>query len=188
MNQTRHLTPACIIYVDGKRLDVAHEGMLRQIVINDKLNGLSSFSILFDTSETRIADKGLLSLESKLSIHLGYKDDAEEVFTGEVLSMKAKQSEYGTEQLEVSGCNVLHKLSCGEQFQSFKNKTPSEIIKGVIDMYSLKAEVDDFGASREFTSEDGCSDYEYLMRTAALYGNTGRMCLRTRTRFMCPAI
>jgi phage protein D len=170
MADNKHLTPVAIMYADGTRLDVEHEGALREIVVHDVLNGISSFSVLFDTTETKIADKGLLSFESQLSIHLGYKDDVEEVFSGEVLKMKALFPEYGTEQLEVSGRNVLHKLTHGEHSASFEKKKASDIIKGIIEAYSFKAKVDDFGASVEFSTQDGYSDYDYLMDTAALYG------------------
>ncbi len=170
MADNKHLTPVQILYADGKRLDVEHEGALREIVVKDVLNGISSFSVLFDTTETKIADKGLLSLESALSIHLGYKDDVEEVFSGEVLKMKALFPEYGTEQLEVSGRNVLHKLTHGEHTSSFEKKKPSEIIKEMIESYSLKAKVDDFGAAAEHSTQDGYSDYDYLVDAANRYG------------------
>jgi phage protein D len=170
MTENKHLTPIQIIYADGKRLDTEHEGALREITIRDTLNGISSFSILFDTTETKIADKNILSLESQLSIHLGYKDDAEEVFSGEVLEMKAIFPEFGTEQLEVSGCNILHKLHHGEHSSSFEKMTPSDIIKGIIESYSLKAEVDEFGSAAEYSSQDGCTDYDYLIDMANLYG------------------
>jgi phage protein D len=170
MNDNKHLTPINIIYADGKRLDIEHEGSLREIVVKDMLNGISSFSILFDAAETKIADKEVILLESQLSIHLGYKDDVDEVFSGEVLEMKTILNEYGTEQFEVSGCNVLHQLNHGEHNISFENMTPSKIIKGIIEKYSLNAKIDEFGIESAFTTQDGCSDYKYLTRTANLYG------------------
>ncbi len=170
MGDNKHLTPVAILYADGKRLDVEHEGALREIMIKDTLNGISSFSVMFDTTETKIADKGLLALESGISIHLGYKDDVEEVFTGEILEMEAILPEYGSEQLEVSGFNVLHKLTHGEHSVHYEKMKASEILKGIIESYSLKAEVEDFGAEAEFSSNDGYTNYEYLINSAARYG------------------
>ncbi|QQO09018.1 phage late control D family protein [Breznakiella homolactica] len=170
MSENKHLTPVWIIYVDGKRLDVKHEGALRRITVNDRLNGVSTFSVLFDTTETKVRDLGLISLESEISIHIGYKDDVEELFSGEVLAFRAVFPEYGTEQLEVTGCNVLHKLARGSSYRSFEEQSPSDIISGLIDSYSLKADVDSFGTAQPFSSEEGLSDYEYLMRVAGAYG------------------
>lgn len=42
----KHLTPMWIVYVDGQRLDIAHEGALQRIVVDDRLNdvGLATLS------------------------------------------------------------------------------------------------------------------------------------------------
>jgi phage protein D len=170
MADNKHLTPVAIMYVDGQRLDVEHEGCLREIVIKDMLNGISSFHLVFDTAYTKLADKDLISLESEISIHLGYKDDVEEVFVGDVLRKQALCSEYGTEQYEVSGCNVLHRLKHGEHSVHYEKMTPSAIIKKMIENFSLKAEVDDFGVEAEFSSNDGRSAYDYLLYAANRYG------------------
>jgi phage protein D len=170
MSENKHLTPVCIVYVDGSRLDVKHEGALRSVTINDRLNDISTFSILFDTAEVKARESGLIKLESGVSIHLGYKDDVEEVFSGEVTAFRGIFPEYGTEQLEVTGCSALHKLSHAAHFRSFEEKPVSDIIKGLIDSYSLKAEVDDFGAAQAFSTEDGQTDYDYILKQAYAYG------------------
>ncbi len=137
MSENKHLTPVWIIYADGKRLDVEHEGALRSITISDCLNGVSTFSIVFDTTEVKIVDKGVLSYGSEISVHLGYKDDIEEVFTGEVLGFHGMFPENGTEQVEVTGCNALHKLERRRRARSFEKKKASEVIKGLLEGYSL---------------------------------------------------
>jgi phage protein D len=170
MNENKHLTPVWIIYVDGKRLDVEHEGALRSITVKDVLNGISEFYIVFDTAEVKVREKGLFSFESEISIHLGYKDDVEEAFRGEVLGFRGIYPENGVEQLEVRGSSVLHKLEHGMRYLSYENKTPSEIIKGILESYSLKAEVDDINVAHEFQSEENMTDYEYLTEQARSHG------------------
>jgi len=170
MSDNKHLTPVFIIYVDGRRLDIEHEGALRSITVIDRLNGISAFSVIFDTANVKVLEEGIFSLESEISIHMGYKDDVEEIFSGEVLAFRGIFSENGTEQVEVTGCNVLHKLNHASHFRSFEQKAPAVIIKGLIDGYSLKAEVDDFGVSMAFQSEENRTDYEYLMDLAESYG------------------
>jgi len=170
MRANKNLTPVCIIYSDGKRLDVEHEGALRSITITDCLNNISTFSVIFDTAEVKIKEKGLISSGSKLSIHLGYKDDVEEVFSGEVLSFRGMLTETGAEQLEVGGCNVLYRLNHATRFRSFEGKAPSEVLNKLIGTYSLKADVDSFGSAKPFRSEENMTDYEYLMKQAKAYG------------------
>ncbi|MDR0312965.1 MAG: hypothetical protein LBI14_05150 [Treponema sp.] len=176
MSENKNLTPVWIIYADGRRLDAEHEGALRSITVTDRLNGISEFSAIFDTNDVKVLEKGLISLESEISIHMGYKDDAEEVFSGEVLTIKGIFSESVGEQAEVSGSNVLHRLNHATHTRSFEEKTPSDILKGLIDGYSLKAEIDEFGAVGEFQSEESQTDYEYLMELAETYGKQVYAC------------
>jgi len=170
MSENKRLTPTWIIYVDGRRLDTAHEGALRSIEIVDRLNGVSTFTVVFYTAEVKVREQNLISLESEISIHMGYKDDVEEVFSGEVLAFRGIFPENNAEQLEVSGCNALHKLSHASRFRGFEEKKPSEVIEGLLDGYSLKAEVDDFGVPRLYQSEESQTDWEYLREQAKAHG------------------
>ena len=129
MSDNKHLTPVWIVYVDGKRLDTEHEGALLSITVTDKINGISSCSLLFDTSAVKLRDKGTFVLESEISVHLGYKDDCAEVFKGEITAFRTVFAELGAESLEVKCHNVLHKLTHARNCSVFTEKTPEEIIK-----------------------------------------------------------
>jgi phage protein D len=170
MSENKNLTPLWIIYVDGKRLDPEHEGALRKIEINERLNGISTCSVLFDTSEVKIRDKKVLSLESDISIHLGYKDDIEEIFKGDILGFKVLMQEYGSERLLVAGSCVLHRLSHGMHFYGFENKSYSEIVKAIVDGYSLKGEIENFGDKLIYATLEGKTDYDYIMEIAHVHG------------------
>ncbi len=57
MKANQRLTPVCIIYVDEKRLDAAHEGALLSVRVKDRLNGIGSCVIAFDmTAHNNIID------------------------------------------------------------------------------------------------------------------------------------
>lgn len=171
-DNNKHLTPVWIVYVDGTRLDTDHEGALQKIVIDDKLNNVGTATLEFDSSVTKIRDKGTFSLESKVSIHLGYKDDCEEVFIGEVTDFDIQLNEYGHEQLVVTCSNCLYKLKNATQSLSFESKALSDILSEMIQNYSLTAQIDAFGPTRNYTVENLTSDYDYLMKAARMYGKT----------------
>ena len=172
MGENEHLTPVWIVYVDGKRLDTDHEGALERIVIDDKLNGVGTGVLEFDSSMIKIRDSGTFSLESYVSVHLGYKDDCEQVFAGEVTEFKGDFSEYGHERVKVVCKNCLHKLQNALQSLSFEAKSPVAVLKERLGVYGLKGEIEDFGAVRNYFVESGLSDYEYLLQTARKYGKT----------------
>ena len=172
MAENKHLTPVWIVYVDDKRLDTEHEGALLNINVTDMVNGISTCLLTFDTSAVDLRTKGTFALESKIAIHLGYKDDCAEVFNGEITAFHTVLKENGGDILEVKGANVLHKLNHARNSASFTEKTAEEIIKGLLDTYSLKAKVDSFGPKLDFRMEQTATDYEYICDLASLYGKT----------------
>lgn len=169
-DENKTLTPVWICYVDGKRLDTKHEGALKKITVNDKLNGVGKCVLLFDTSAEKLLELGSFSLESQISVHLGYKDDVEEVFSGEITGFKGLFKEFGHEMCEVVCSNVLYKLAHGSHYTSYENKTCSDVAKEIIEGYSLTADVDSFGASFEFDSVHSMTDLEYIQYCCKKYG------------------
>ena len=139
-DSNKHLTPVWIVYVEGKRLDTDHEGALKRITVDDCLNGIGRCTLLFDSSAVKLRDAGTQELEKKVSIHMGYKDYADEVFCGEITKTHIKLNEYGHEELEVCCCNALYKLKHGRHLVSYEKKTASDAIKDIIGKYSLSAE------------------------------------------------
>lgn len=83
-SENKNLTPVWICYVDGKRLDTSHEGALKKIHVDDLLNSVGQCTLLFDISAEKLLELETFNLESQISVHLGYKDDVEEVFEGEI--------------------------------------------------------------------------------------------------------
>lgn len=124
-NKNKTLTPVWIAYVDGKRLSTDYEGALRKIHINDRLDFIGSASLLFDISAVDFDNDDIFALGSEVSIHLGYKDDVEEVFVGEVTEFAPRFEEYNAPSMEVKIQTKLYKLKKGQKFCSFESKTPA---------------------------------------------------------------
>lgn len=168
--ENKTLVPVWICYVDGKRLDTKHEGALIKIKVNDKLNEIGKASLFFDCSAEKILDLGSFKYGSEVSIHLGYKDDVEEVFRGEVTGFEILLKEGGHEMCEVECSNVLHLFEHGRQYKSVENKKASDVVKDIIEAYSLKSDVDDFGAEFEFDVSEDISDLDLVLNFCNLYG------------------
>jgi phage protein D len=170
VSENTRLTPVWIVYADGRRLDTEHEGALRRIVVNDRLSGLSVFSLVFESTEVSVRDRGLLGLGSRVEIHAGYKDDVEKIFEGDVTGFQTALSGLGPGRLAVRGAGDLHRLHHGRHYRSFGQKSAAQIIRALAEIHSLRAEVEDFGAVREFSAARGETDLELVLRLAALYG------------------
>lgn len=168
----KHLTPVWIVYVDGKRLDTDHEGALQRIYMNDALDAVGVCSLEFDTSMFKVADAGSILLGSEVAVHMGYKDDCDQVFVGDVTDFETQYDEYGHEQLVVTIKNCLYRLENSIRSQTYESKSPSDIINEILDSYSITGEIDSFGVSKNFTAQIQKSDYEYVMEFAKKYGKT----------------
>ena len=163
---TRTLTPAWIVYVDGRRLDPEHEGLLKAIRVENNLNKISTCTLSFSDD---ISSKGILTLLSNVSVHIGYKDDIQVVFYGDITARHYSFNEHG-EKYEVVCSNVLQRMNHGMQCNAFEHKTPAAIIREIIERYGLQAEVEEFGPEYEFTAQRYCSAYEYIQSLSKTYG------------------
>ena len=170
--EEKHLTPVWIVYVDGKRLDTEHEGALQRIHMDDVLNDVGACILEFDSSAVKIAEKGTFTLDSVVSVHMGYKDDCEQVFSGEVTDFEVQCNEYGHVQLLVTCRNCLYKMQNAHKSTSFESKRLSDILRGIVDSYSLQSEIDDFGATKDYQVELCATDFDFLIESARKYGKT----------------
>jgi hypothetical protein len=93
MSENKHLAPVCIIYLDGNRLSPACEGAFRSVFALDRLNGVGECTVTYDRHDLSDKDARVFSYDTRLSLHLGYKDDTQEVFNGEITGLKTKLSE-----------------------------------------------------------------------------------------------
>ena len=104
------------------------------------------------------------------TVHLGYKDDVEEVFSGEVTGFVPRFGEYGAPQMEVQIETKLHRLDKGIRAKAFESKTTAQIIKEIITNHNLKAEVEEFGPKHDYTEQRNITDYDYITLLAYRYG------------------
>lgn len=169
-DENKNLTPVWIAYVDGKRFSTDYEGALRKIYINDRLDFIGSASLLFDISAVDFDNDDVFVLCSEVSIHLGYKDDVEEVFVGEVTEFAPPFEEYNAPSMEVKIQTKLNELKKGHKCKSFENKTPASIIKDIVSEYDLTSDVEDFGPEYTYTEQHNLTDYDYITYLADKYG------------------
>ena len=169
-SENKTLTPIWIVYADGARLPWKYEGALKKIRVSDRLSSIGTASLVFGMSALDFDNDDVFSEGSEVSVHLGYKDDVEEVFSGEVTGFVPRFGEYGAPQMEVKIETKLHRLDKGERTRAYENKTTSQIIKEIITKHNLKAEVEEFGPKHNYTEQRNITDYDYITRLAYRYG------------------
>ena len=170
--ENRTLTPVWIAYVDGVRLGTGYEGALKRIYIHDRLDFAGTASLLFGSSPLDFCNDGTFTIGSEVSIHLGYKDDVQEVFAGEVTGFAPRLDEYSAPLMEVKIHSKLHRLDKGTRCASFEHKTPAGIIRDIVQGYNLNADVEEFGPEYNYIEQKNFTDYGYIMYLAGKYGKT----------------
>ena len=171
-SENRTLTPVWIAYVDGVRLGTGYEGALKRIYIHDRLDFAGTASLLFGSSPLDFCNDGTFTIGSEVSIHLGYKDDVQEVFAGEVTGFAPRLDEYSAPLMEVKIHSKLHRLDKGTRCASFEHKTPAGIIRDIVQGYNLNADVEEFGPEYNYIEQKNFTDYGYIMYLAGKYGKT----------------
>ena len=171
-SENRTLTPVWIAYVDGVRLGTGYEGALKRIYIHDRLDFAGTASLLFGSSPLDFCNDGTFTIGSEVSIHLGYKDDVQEVFAGEVTGFAPRLDEYSAPLMEVKMHSKLHRLDKGTRCASFEHKTPAGIIRDIVQGYNLNADVEEFGPEYNYIEQKNFTDYGYIMYLAGKYGKT----------------
>ena len=170
--ENKTLTPVWIAYVDGMRLGTGYEGALKRIYIHDRLDFAGTASLLFGSSPADFCNDGTFTIGSEVSIHLGYKDDVQEVFAGEVTGFAPRLNEYSSPLMEVKIHSKLHRLDKGTRCASFEHKTPAGIIRDIVQGYNLNADVEEFGPEYNYIEQKNFTDYGYIMYLAGKYGKT----------------
>ena len=169
-SENKTLTPIWIVYADGARLPWKYEGALKKIRVSDRLSSIGTASLVFGMSALDFDNDDVFSEGSEVSVHLGYKDDVEEVFSGEVTGFAPRFGEYGAPQMEVQIETKLHRLDKGIRAKAFESKTTAQIIKEIITNHNLKAEVEEFGPKHNYTEQRNITDYDYITQLACKYG------------------
>ena len=171
-SENKTLTPIWIVYADGARLPWKYEGALKKIRVSDRLSSIGTASLVFGMSAPDFDNDDVFCEGSEVSLHLGYKDDVEEVFNGEVTGFAPQFGEYGAPQMEVQIETKLHRLDKGIRSKAFEGKTSAQIIKEIITNHNLKAEVEEFGPKHDYTEQRNITDYDYITQLSCKYGKT----------------
>ena len=79
-------TPTFVLYINNSRISGERESEIKEIIIIDKLNAPSTFSIHASDPDKEWREKDDYFIGSKIKILMGYKDGISEVMIGEIAS------------------------------------------------------------------------------------------------------
>ncbi|MBN2735380.1 MAG: phage late control D family protein [Spirochaetales bacterium] len=162
--------PTFIIYLNGTRLSVEQEGAVKQVIINDRINVPSSCSIVLSDTAKMWMDDSSFEEGVGVSVHLGYKDDIDEVFNGEVVGMDVQFRKGAGTTTVVKCLNVIHRLRRVKKHRIFSEMTDGDIFNEIASENGLSLDIDDIGGDKLFVIQKDITDYEFLLSAAMRYG------------------
>ena len=163
------LTPCFILYLNGSRFTADQEYNVKHILIEERVDLPSSFSLTLSDPLREWTDSSDFSEGSEIKIMLGYKDDVEEVFCGDIISINPQFRMNSDDILVIKGSNTIHRLLRGKKTRSFSEMTDADIIKEIASECNLKDEIDDIGVDHLFTMQNNQTNYDYLSAMARKY-------------------
>ena len=163
------LVPGFIIYFNGSRLPVEKEADVKEIIVSDKLNAPSVFTIKVSDPDKEWSGNEDYYIGAEVKILLGYKDALEEVMLGEVTGMSLQLRRNQPDIVCIHGQNHMHRLCRNARCTAFNQKTDKDIIEQIAGEAGLSTEVESLTFEHLFTLQNSQTDYNYLLEMAARY-------------------
>jgi phage protein D len=161
--------PSFLVHINNTRISAEREAEIKEIVINDRINAPSSFRIIAADPENLWREKDEYYIGSKIKISLGYKDDMEELFSGDITALSCAYKRGEAVEITITGYNPLHKLKRFKRYQAFTEKKVKDIVTELADGASLSADAENLSYEHPFTVQNEMSDFEYLLALAERY-------------------
>lgn len=108
------------------------------------------------------SDRDLFEIGKTLEIKLGYVEQSETLFTGEITGSDLLCDSAHVPRLVVRGYDRAHRLTRSRQTHSFTNMTDSDIVQQIAARYGLTAETDTTTEVYPYVLQNNQTDAEFL--------------------------
>lgn len=173
-NLNEKLIPAWKVKIGNQDLDSAtYKGTLRRIIVNDTINGIGKAVLEFDAKadKNEILKSEDFELENEVEIQLGYNGKISSVFKGRITRIENNYMANKNEMVEIVCSNILYLTLNGEKNRSFKNKTKTESIKEILNLYDIKCDIERINEDKkDDINQNHEKDFDYILSIVKDYG------------------
>ena len=162
-------TQTFVLYINNARIPGEREGEIKKIIITDKLNAPSAFTIYASDPESQWRENDDYFIGSRVKILMGYKDGISELIIGDITGLSCKYRRNQAPEVVISGQNLVHRLKRTIKNQAFSEMAVTDIISQLADNAGLSADVEDLTYEHPFALQHQKNDYEYLHILAERY-------------------
>jgi len=169
------LAPEFRVRIKGEDLPAAAMADLIELSVIDDVdaNGMFTFAIsAYDSVEMKIKwiDDDLFREGNAVEIAIGYRDNLQTVFSGEITGLEPEFREGQPPRLTVRGYDRRHRLMRERKTRSFTNIKDSDIANRIAGDAGLTPRVDDSQALLPYVLQHNQTDMEFLLSRAQRIG------------------
>ncbi len=169
------LAPEIAIRVNGSEIPNEVKADLISIVVLDDVNttGMFSFKLKCEDSaemEVKWIDDDLVKEGNTVAIDMGYRDNLETLFEGEITALEPEFSSEEASLLTVMGYDRRHRLMGKRKTRSFLNMKDSDIANQVAADWGLTPDIESTEITREHVLQLNQTDFGFLLERARRIG------------------
>ena len=169
----KYFAPAFNVQVNGVKLAADISKNITQISVVTKPDSLDNFSFTVVNAYpkmrwTHTSDADLFVEGAAVTIELGYVDDTEAVFQGEITQISPTFPDGGTPTVAIEGHTRLHWLQGDRKTRTFQKMTDAQIVAKIAQDAGLTPQIEDTTVQHDYMIQTNLSDLEFIRQRAAL--------------------
>jgi phage protein D len=159
------------VEVNGVRLTADISRHIQQISVVTKPDSLDDFSFTVvnhypEMKWTHSSDADLFDVGASVTIELGYVDETEAVFKGEITTITPTFPESGSPTVAIAGHTRLHWLQGDRKTRTFQKMTDAQIVARIAQESGLTPQIEDTQVKHDYIIQSNQSDLEFIQARA----------------------
>jgi phage protein D len=169
------LVPEVKLRINGSELSNDAKADLVSVTVLEDVNAAGMFMISllnWDSLEMRVTwvDDDQFKEGNSVEIEMGYLDNMESLFKGEITGLEPEFPSDQSPLLTVTGYDRRHRLMGRRKTRTFLNMKDSDIVNQIAGDWSLRPEVDDTHVTLDYVLQNNQSDFEFVQDRARRIG------------------
>lgn len=167
---------AVVIDVEGTVLSNEGEGLpIARVEVRCEVDRPSSFVIEcsdLDATDLELIDDGRVAEGRSITIKMGFDDDLDEVFAGEITGLELDVDAESAVRVTIRGYDRLHRLTRGRKTRAFVDQKDSAIVSTIARENELDPSVEATSETHEYVLQSEETDLAFLSARARAIGYT----------------
>jgi len=170
-NMAKLSVPTFDVVANGKALPLEAQAYVVEVKVDVSVSMPSMFSLVIAGADTQPedvpwVDDDLFAVGGSVEVKMGYDDDLESVFTGEITGLEPEYCADRLPALTVRGYDRRHRLMCGARTRTFLGMKDSDIAQQIATAANLQFEGKDSQTVHDYVFQANQTDLDFLQERA----------------------